>query len=253
MIGISHSPFFFAKLCYVFFILIASGCASSPIVHLYLSPQNPNLSDSLTNALVDNGLQVETPSSDIPSIDPGNYIVYYPDTNTDKVIEDLNLIIRQYGLDDAQPIPFGLGGGFGSHEYTRGNIGLYLIKGEQNKSQPNSKPDAFPNMHFTEQDFGSKNCSKLFILEFHEESKLYIVEESNQKKFGEGKWRVDQSELTIKRLFKSYNYKIVEHTLMINGTKLAVTDLIPVQNYKSPFGCAFSTYYQEGIYRLPKN
>ena len=240
---------------FIFTFLAIAGCSTNPRIHLYAAGEPTNQKDELISRLRDYNFKVDEFYATVPELEAGNYIVYYPSKTSEQTTEIINLALRDVGLPEGQPIPFRIGSGFGSHEYTKGNVGLYLV----NKSNTPSDVDvndinessSQESIDFTEEQFGSKGCNESFLIEFYGNGRAFFIHEDSQKKYSEGRWDLVGNYLTIKKLFGSSKFQVEKHMISLNGSELPVIDLIPVGNKNAPFNCIYSTYFKEGIYKLP--
>lgn len=240
---------------FAFALFAGYGCTSNPLVHLYVTGESTNQKDALVTLLGESDFKVKEFHASMPELEDGNYIVYYPDRTTDETTEAINRALRQIGLPEGQSIPFRIGYGFGSHEYTKGNVGLYLVK-KSSSSNSRKSIDSLPDeeaIEFTEEEFGSKGCNESFILDFYEDGKAYFIHENSLKKYSEGKWRFDGSVLTIKKLFNVSKFEVEKRMISLGGNSIPVIDLIPMDNKNAPFSCTYSTYFKEGVYKLPSS
>lgn len=228
------------------------GCSVNPRVHLYFSDETTEQQQQLVSLLKENNFSVKEFHTSVPDLEIGNYIVYYPERNNEKRAESINFVLRSVSLSEAQAVPFRIGSGIGSHEYTKGNIGLYIIKNDPASIEKNATDNVISSggVDITEEQFGSKDCNDAFLVEFYDDGRAFFINEESLKKQFEARWEISGSILMIRRLFSLNKFQIKNHTVSKAGNTFAVTDLVPVDGKKAPFNCVYSTYFKEGIYKL---
>ncbi|AQT60522.1 hypothetical protein [Cellvibrio sp. PSBB023] len=244
---------FFKKISLVILPLSIASCSVNPRVHLYYSDASTDKKQQLVSFLKEYDFNVTEFYNTAPDLEEGNYIVYYPEKNTEKSAEHINLALLRSNLSEAQMEPYRIGNGIGSHEYTKGNIGLYIIKKNSVSNDVIEDKASQSFVDFTGEQFGSKDCSSAFQIEFYDDGRAIFIYEESSKKHSEARWELLGSTLIIKKLFGSSKFQVKTYTVSIAENTVTVTDLLPVNSKKAPFNCTYSTYYKEGIYKLPSS
>lgn len=238
------------RITLVILLLSIASCSVNPRVHLYYSDGSTDKKQQLVSLLKEYDFDVTEFYNIAPDLEEGNYIVYYPEKNTEKSAEHINLALLRTDLSEAQMVPFRIGNGIGSHEYTKGNIGLYIIKENSVAHDVIEDKTSQSFVDFTEEQFGSKDCRNAFQIEFYDDGRAIFIDEESSKKHSEGRWELLGSTLIIKKLFGSSKFQVKTYNVSIAENTVTVTDLLPVNSKKAPFNCTYSTYYKEGIYKL---
>lgn len=246
---------FSKKITLVILLFTIASCSVNPRIHLYYSDGATDKKQHLVSLLKEYDFNVKEFHNNAPDLEEGNYVVYYPEKNTGKSAEYINLALRRAGLSEAQMVPFRIGYGIGSHEYTKGNIGLYVVSENQISVEHGEIPiqTGQSDVDFTEEQFGSKDCRDVFLIEFYDDGRAIFIYEESLKKHSEGSWEVLGSTLIIKKLFGYSKFQIKTYTISKVGNTVTVTDLLPANSKKAPFNCTYSTYFKEGIFKLPSS
>ena len=247
-----HSSRIARKTALVISFLLLSACASNPKVHLYFDGNSQEQKHSLITQLKNNKFDVHQSHTPPPDIPQGNYIVYTPEDKSAHWISSINSTLSQLGMKEANVVPFKIGSGISSHQYTAGNIGLYILNKDSKSQDARDIPiaDTQNQIDLTREQLGSKSCGKLKLMEFYEDGNVIVVDEESDKMIFKGKWVLTGNELSIKKGLSLQKFNVGSETLAFKQDAFSAINLNPKKINEKSFNCVYSTYFIDGLYKI---
>jgi hypothetical protein len=226
------------------------ACSTHPKIYLYSDDISPTVKQSLDAELKKNQLSLIEATTPPSGVSAGNYIIYTPNRDSDKVVTIINEALDLVGLKQATTVAFNLGSGIGAHTYTSGNFGLYLLAQDHldGNDRDISAKDDDEDSYITKRQFGSINCGDIKILEFNADQTFVLVDQDTDKILIKGKWELVGGRVRLGHGIRSQKFDRDTKIVNINDETFTAVDLKPDDKNRKPFECTYSTYFIEGIY-----
>ncbi len=235
----------------VFLLLFGlSGC-SRTIVHLHADKLTAAEQEAIRAELQAQGFVVERQHNEPPAY--RNLILYTPHDGIDNDLNAIDTILAAHGLSaDHRYTPPSKQ--LGKHEYTAGNIGVYLVPAgfQPYSTHALQVRDTFPITE-TDADFISTDCDKVYVYELFDDGRAVANDFSlpvGQAALATGHWQSDEQSLTMEIKGKKFRYKktrfhqeyATEHSDHVISYYIL---LEPDGYYELPFGCTFKSTFSE--------
>ena len=237
-------------LCFFLLFFGLSGC-SRTIVHLHADKLTTAEQEAIRAELQAQGFIVERQHNEPPAY--RNLILYTPHDGIDNDLSTIDTILAAHGFSaDHRYTPPSKQ--LGKHEYTAGNIGVYLIPAG---FQPYTTPalqvrNTFPITE-TDADFISTDCDKEYVYELFDDGRAIANDFSfpvGEAALATGRWQSNEESVTLNIEGKQFQYKKTRfHREYANEYSDHVISyyilLEPVGYYELPFGCTFKSTFSE--------
>ncbi|BFM20735.1 hypothetical protein [Gilvimarinus japonicus] len=238
------------KVCALIALSVLVGC-SSTTVHLHAKNLPDVEQEAIRAGLEARGFSVKMRDNEPPS--NNNAILYYPHDGIDADLQAIDAVLDANGLWAEHNYSV-YTDKLGKHEYTAGNIGLYLVPEgvTTNASTSNRVRAVFP-ITVTDFEFVSTDCDTEYVYELFEDGSLVASDFSlpiGKAKLAALEWRETSDEITLSNSGEQFKYSKTEsykeyanldsdHVITYNIT------LQPLGYYRVPYGCTFKSTFSE--------
>lgn len=235
----------------LFMVVLLSGC-STTTVHLHANGVPEADKQKIRAGLEAKGFAVVERDNESPS--KNNAILYSPYKGLEKDLHAIENVLAHNGVT--------AGRGFaiqtdqiGKHEYTAGNIGLYIMPSVlQLPAERKSKVRAEFPITITEAEFVSTDCETEYGFQFSENGTLIVddfTREIDATEIAKPDWSKKPDEIiSISNGNEQFEYKKSEsHREHVNEYNIHLVIyniwLEPIEYYRVPFGCTYKSTYIE--------
>lgn len=231
---------------------ILSGC-SSTTVHLHADALSEVEQNNIRTGLEEQGFSVKMRENEAPA--SSSVVLYYPHKGIeedlraiDNVLDANGLIAEHRYLTHTEKL--------GVHEYTAGNIGVYIVPAGQ-KSEPTSVRirSVFP-ITMVGFEFVSTDCDKEHLYEFSDDGTMVVSDLSlplGEMDVATLSWQSPTDDtVIISSGDEDFEYKKSQsHREHFNDNNNHVVTysltLKPTGYYRVPFGCSYKSDFLEGF------
>lgn len=239
-----------------FFILVAIvsllGC-SNTIVHLHANDLPKADQENIRTGLEEKGFSVLRRENGFPS--EGNTILYSPHKGIEKDLRAIEEVLGNNGLKAERSYAIHTNK-IGTHEYTAGNIGLYIVPAvRQEHAEATTRVRSVFPITMTDAEFVSTDCpteygyqfendtvtvddfslamdkTGIATLDWHHASDDIIVISNDGEQF---KYKKTESH---REYSNQYSHHIVTYHIWLR----------PLDYYRVPFGCTYKSTYTEAF------
>ena len=231
---------------------VLSGCASTT-VHLHAESLSSNERDNLRAGLEAQGFQVKMRDNESPSSE--NIILYYPHKGIEEDLRAIDKVLGAGGLTAEHRYSIHTDK-LGAHEYTAGNIGVYIVpEGSAVSAGSSLVRPVFP-ITITEGEFVSIDCESEYLYEFSESGTVKVADLSlplSEMDVVKLEWKsLSEEKVIIMGDAEVFEYqKSKSHRKGFNDHHKQVVDyhitLKPVGYYRLPYACTYRNTFREGF------
>ena len=190
----------------------------------------------------------ESPSS-------GNIILYYPHKGIGEDLQAIDAVLAAHGLTAEHSYTIHKDK-LGVHEYTAGNIGVYLVAADHSPAADFSLVRSVFPITMTEGEFISTDCDTEYLYEFSDDGRMVIADlslSSGDMNIATLTWEASGDDRVLitsnGEVFEYQKSKFHKEGLR-DGYKKMVEYFItlkPVDYYRLPFGCTYRNVFWEGF------
>ena len=238
------------NICLLIALMLFLGC-SNTTVHLHVKNLPDAEQESIRADLEKRGFLVKMRDNEPPS--NNNLILYYPHRGIEDDLRAINDVLDVAGFT-AESSYLVHTDKLGKHEYSAGNIGLYLVpKGYQRNPGVASRVRSVFPMTIVDYEFVSTDCDKDYVYEFFGDGTLELSDFSlpvGAAKLATLSWQVVGDNMVLTGDGETFTYKKSEshreHTSQYSEYVVTYNiTLQPEGYYRVPFGCQYkSTFYE---------
>lgn len=226
------------------------GC-STTTVHLFATSLPGEVRKALRQGLEDQGFKVMSNDNEPPFSE--NIILYPPQKDIENELALIDQVLEKNGLRAKHSYAI-LSNDIGAHEYTAGNIGLYIFADELQKTPKSISyvNPIFP-MTMVDYEFHSADCEKKYMIQFSTNETLTVNDFSlpiGQEVIAEARWKNDGNKITIFIGTESYQFakseahrehasRYSQHVVTYSIT------LRPIGYFSHPLVCTYKSTYVE--------
>ncbi len=219
------------KVLIITSVLFMAACSTTKI-HVYTSGVDQHTQQQLLQSLNTAGFNAYQQTTPMQPLKEGAYIIYTPSSRSTQINQQIEQILKSLNLPAPESHLFTLGEGISAHRYTKGNIGLYVIS---HKTQQINDLKALPEENsILDWELSSVECSKNYIMDIMGDGKTYISRLEDGVEISSMKWKIQDQQLVLTKLFNRYRYNISE----------ANKTITPIQQYPEPYGCQFRSNFE---------
>jgi hypothetical protein len=232
-------------------VALLSGC-STTTVHLHANGVPEADKENIRAGLEAKGFAVLERDNEAPSKD--NAILYAPYKGLEKDLHAIENVLANNGVTAGRSFAIQTDQ-LGKHEYTAGNIGLYIVPSvSQLPAERKSKVRAEFPITITDAEFVSTNCETEYGFQFSENGTLAVddfTREIDATEIAKPDWSGKPDNIVfISNGNEQFEYKKSEsHFEHVNEYNIHLVTyniwLEPVEYYRVPFGCTYRSTYTE--------
>lgn len=229
---------------------VHSEC-SKTTVHLHANDLAKADQENIRTGLKKRGFTVLMRENEFPS--EGNLILYSSHSGIEEDLRAIEDVLRNHGLKAERSYAIRTNK-IGVHEYTAGNIGLYIVPGagQENTQTASRVRSVFP-LAITDAELVSTDCPTKYVYQF-ESDKVTVVDLNlpiDNSDIAHIDWRdaadnmiiiADGSEQFTYRKVESHREYATQHNPHVVTYYLR---LEPLDYYRLPFGCTYMSTYSE--------
>ena len=231
-------------------LAVLAGCSSTKI-HLHANNLPKAERESIRHDLEVEGFSVLLQDNEPPS--DHSVILFYPHEGIDRDLDAIDNVLDRYGLQAEHSFVIHETK-LGVHEYTAGNIGVYLVPVGLQTNDTDRVRSVFP-IAVTDAEFVSVDCGKVYVYEFYDDGQVTLNDFSlpmGEAALASGNWLSDSGVVTIVNHGEVFEYtKSQSHREYINSFGEHVVSynitLRPNGYYRVPFGCTFKSTFAEAF------
>jgi hypothetical protein len=237
---------------FISFVLVSLFGCSNTTIHLHANNMPEAEKENIRLSLEKQGFSVRMRDNESPS--SGNIILYYPHEGIEEDLHAIDKVLEAKGLKAERGYAIHTEK-LGKHEYTAGNIGLYIAPtGPQEQRPVKSRVRSIFPMTMTGYEFVSMDCEQEYLYEFFEEGKLAASDPAvpaDEVEMLAFDWQsLPNDIIMISNGREQFKYKKIESHIEHSSehSHYVVTyniRLQPLDYYRVPFGCMYkSTYFE---------
>ncbi|MCV6627576.1 MAG: hypothetical protein OIF38_15870 [Cellvibrionaceae bacterium] len=214
--------------------LLLSAC-SQPQIHLHAQHLKPHQRQALMTALEPLQFTVTLRQNPLPAGLYGNTLVYSGSAN----LEPLQQLLSKLGY----PLESQIHNRVGTHRYTDGNLGLYLMPPAATELTLDEQPYD-PGVL---QEYGSSGCSGAYVLDLSADNSLVLGHLKTDAPTINGRWQFAQSgQLQLDLGQGALPYRLDKRRYDEGSVWRHETRLVPLQHFEqSPLACIFANNIYE--------
>lgn len=238
------------KWLIIIFIWAIPSCSSTHI-HLHADKLPHDQQITIRERLEEKGFKVHIRNNAPPSRD--NVLLYYPHKGIQEELWMIDDVLAASGISAEHRYTI-YKDRVGKHEYTAGNIGLYLLPRNSDWSTSNKSPlrKQFP-ISESDAEFISSDCDARYTLELLEDGNALINNynlPTDESTLGKGTWQSNSDQILLTFQGEAFKYdKSQHHRKAVNYANERVIQyhitLEPSDYYRIPFSCTFQSTFTE--------
>lgn len=219
------------KYISVFIAFFLCACSQTQ-VHVFTHQLDDEKRDRLVKQLEQARLEVIISDKKPPALNLGNFILYKLGQGAESTLEKLLAIMNESDF----PISFVGHNKLGNHEFTDGNIGLYLVP--FSPAPQNERPLL---LNLSDVTFRAEDCEARIEFPLNQSAVLtgkHITPQEQSAYL----WSMDSDErVSLRQGRRVYQYKFLSYYARMEDRDIQMLELVPLGNYPLPFGCHFSS------------
>lgn len=238
------------KWLIIIFIWAIPSCSSTHI-HLHANKLPHAQQITIREGLEEKGFKVHIRNNAPPSRD--NVLLYYPHKGIQEELWMIDDVLAASGISAEHRYTIHKDK-VGKHEYTAGNIGLYLLPSNNIKNNSNEPPirKQFP-ISESDAEFISSDCGARYTLELLEDGNALINNfnlPADESTLGKGTWQSNSDQILLQIQGETFKYdKSQHHRKAVNYANERVIKyhitLEANDYYRIPFSCTFQSTFTE--------
>jgi len=231
---------------------LLSGCTSTTVVHVHAADFSAADQAGIRADLEAEGFSVALRENESPVA--GNAILYAFYPGVEKDLQTVENVLAEKGLFAERMYILPTDKKIGTHEYTAGNIGLYLVSGLSKRVQdlPSRVRSEFP-LTLTDAEFTTTDCSTKYVYQFDLDRVTVVdlnlpLETSN---IATASWHLADDDAVIvtyeQEVFR-YRKMQTHQEYLTEHHSYAVRYYLwlePLEFYRMPFGCTYRSSFWE--------